>query len=1209
MTKFQKAGHQCPERFPVKLLRQSTFFSTHNPERMKNTGPHSPWLGFVLGFALLSEVHGWSQPTNDLFANRLPLEGTNLTVQGNNYGASIEPGEKGGNAGSQLWYSVWYSWTAPTNGVVYFTGAAGFCLSIGTYRGTSVSTLVAASGTPSGGVPVSAGDTIELQIASIYYPYWGGCGGSGSFTLSVRMEVPTPISPNDAFADRIEIVGPEYQFQGSLFGATNEPGEPLASSSARQTLWWKFHAPADGRLSVIVNSGDFAPVLAFYAGTNLASLAAVTPFSTSPYAYQVQGGRDYAFQLSSASAPLGGFTLYASFDPATTDFFATSFHLEGTNIVISDDNCLATSEPGEPKPDAGSAGKTLWYSWAAPFSGRVSVTSHSSFINRSIAVYTGDTLETLRLVAVGRDGMYFRVEEGTVYHWQLDGADGGCAAFSVNITATPFLPATNDLFALATVLKGTGVEGGGAFVGATVEPGEPRHLGATPCRSLWWHWQVAVNGSATLRFAGGLATNVVFAIYVGDTVESLALVAKGTNSVGWNAVMGTTYRIAAVVPEETPGDVGFLAGVQVGPTVPVSGNLLCEGSFEGTNLRFSCWRVYGSFGGYVNEPGGADGSTWVTLLGFSWLLTPESFVNVTNFLDKLILHADPVLDLIWSKLDPADVEYILSDTPDRDMALIYGLDTVLCSSALWDPVRFAGVTLSPATTNLLAQNPHGDDLLQLNRRLLKDAFPNDLVWEGPNRLVQDFPTVPGRYYQVRFAFKSVYARFRVLWDELELGVAEIPAGDGDYWHWATFTATATRTNSQLTIADIGGNASLDAVSVVWPNEPPALVQPPQAVSVLAGGNASFLAGVSGSPPLRYQWFFKDSALADRNGASLLIENVSTNDAGDYHVVVTNFFGAVTSAPVVLVVEQPSSLTLVLQPYGDTVAAGGYFAFSVVAIGTPPLCFQWYSNGVELAGATNRQLVFDPVQFADAGIYAVKVWNHTETVWSLPARLTVGESAAGGGALRFSNKPILTNVLAVAPIFDVDGVTRLSGAAYVAQLYAGNSMTSLRAVGAPSPFLGGFSAGFFRASLVTLPTVPPGSNAFVQVRVWESAKGASYEEARALGSRFGRSEVLFVRTSMPPAFPSELAGLSSFALQAGLPEFNVGRVSLSERREDGTVVWSLQGQAGFRYVVEKAAGDFVWRPLTVLTNLTGAVTFIDPDPPLGDVRFYRARILD
>ena len=100
--------------------------------------------------------------------------------------------------------------------------------------------------------------------------------------------------------------------------------------------------------------------------------------------------------------------------------------------------------------------------------------------------------------------------------------------------------------------------------------------------------------------------------------------------------------------------------------------------------------------------------------------------------------------------------------------------------------------------------------------------------------------------------------------------------------------------------------------------------------------------------------------------------------------------------------------------------------------------------------------------------------------------------------------------------------------------------------------------------------------------------------------------------MPPQTPPvTLVGLQSFSLQVGLPRFSAGVITLVERQPPNTIVWSLQGETGFRYVVEKSnrSEDSVWRPYTVVTNVTGTVTFTDTASSGSGAVLYRARILD
>ncbi|MCX6925922.1 MAG: immunoglobulin domain-containing protein, partial [Verrucomicrobia bacterium] len=87
-----------------------------------------------------------------------------------------------------------------------------------------------------------------------------------------------------------------------------------------------------------------------------------------------------------------------------------------------------------------------------------------------------------------------------------------------------------------------------------------------------------------------------------------------------------------------------------------------------------------------------------------------------------------------------------------------------------------------------------------------------------------------------------------------------------------------------------------------------------------------------------------------------------------------------------VVDTPPTITF--QPANQTVFAGDYVTFDVLAAGTQPFSYQWSLNGNSLPGATNRSLVINEVQPAQAGTYTVLVTNLAGSTLSSNAVLTV-----------------------------------------------------------------------------------------------------------------------------------------------------------------------------------------------------------------------------
>jgi hypothetical protein len=153
-----------------------------------------------------------------------------------------------------------------------------------------------------------------------------------------------------------------------------------------------------------------------------------------------------------------------------------------------------------------------------------------------------------------------------------------------------------------------------------------------------------------------------------------------------------------------------------------------------------------------------------------------------------------------------------------------------------------------------------------------------------------------------------------------------------------------------------------------------------------------------------------------------------------------------------------------------------------------------------------------------------------------ACLALSVGAFAQGTVLFSNTQSALGVAGGAPVFDVDGTTRLAGAEYLAQLFAGPDANSLQPWGVDaSPFRTGAGAGFWNPgadATRVIGTVAPGAEATIVVRAWEAAGGTSFDAAVAAGAKWGESAAFTVATGgvgAPPTLPSPLVGLTSFSL--------------------------------------------------------------------------------
>ena len=127
--------------------------------------------------------------------------------------------------------------------------------------------------------------------------------------------------------------------------------------------------------------------------------------------------------------------------------------------------------------------------------------------------------------------------------------------------------------------------------------------------------------------------------------------------------------------------------------------------------------------------------------------------------------------------------------------------------------------------------------------------------------------------------------------------------------------------------------------------PPAIVTQPQSQAVAAGSNAALSVTATGTAPLAYQWYFDGAPLAGQTNAAWLLSAAAFTDAGSYTVMVTNLYGSVTSAPAVLNVGIPPTITT--QPVSQTNPVNGTASFLVGVSGTGPLTYQWQFDGVDL----------------------------------------------------------------------------------------------------------------------------------------------------------------------------------------------------------------------------------------------------------------------
>jgi len=135
---------------------------------------------------------------------------------------------------------------------------------------------------------------------------------------------------------------------------------------------------------------------------------------------------------------------------------------------------------------------------------------------------------------------------------------------------------------------------------------------------------------------------------------------------------------------------------------------------------------------------------------------------------------------------------------------------------------------------------------------------------------------------------------------------------------------------------------------------------------------------------------------DAQGQVLTLNNVQLSDSATYSVIVFNSAGSIESTPARLTVLAPVSISGHPQPLklrGSTNTADYGFTtnnatFSVAAVGTGTLRYQWRYNGANIAGANGQNYTVNSVGLAQEGLYDVVVDDDISTTTSTAARLTV-----------------------------------------------------------------------------------------------------------------------------------------------------------------------------------------------------------------------------
>jgi hypothetical protein len=208
--------------------------------------------------------------------------------------------------------------------------------------------------------------------------------------------------------------------------------------------------------------------------------------------------------------------------------------------------------------------------------------------------------------------------------------------------------------------------------------------------------------------------------------------------------------------------------------------------------------------------------------------------------------------------------------------------------------------------------------------------------------------------------------------------------------FSSATGTTAKTSYRTRISRDGSLLMVNVGNAIkylrWASAPPQISSQPANTSGAMGSNATFTVQAIGTPPFSYQWYFNSAIVTGATNSALTLTNLQPTQGGGYYVIVSNPGGSVTSSIATLTLTGPPAI--ISQPQGASVSAGSNVTFTVGAVGTATLNYEWRLYGTNIGAPNSSTLALANVQNANAGDYTVVVANSLGSATSAVATLTV-----------------------------------------------------------------------------------------------------------------------------------------------------------------------------------------------------------------------------
>lgn len=226
----------------------------------------------------------FAAPANDNFADATPISGLLGSSATNNTASATAEIDEPAHAGFAPSHSVWWKYTAPTNGILVVDTLQSdieFDTILGVYTGTALSNLAEIASNDDDDNEGNRSKVIfEVILNETYWIAVDGYDDDSVGDAVLNWELLQGEAPaNDTFADAAPISG--YSGTSAVIdttSATAEITEPAhAGQGAYHSVWWKYTAPTNGivELDTLQSNQGFDTLLGIYTGSSLGSLIEV----------------------------------------------------------------------------------------------------------------------------------------------------------------------------------------------------------------------------------------------------------------------------------------------------------------------------------------------------------------------------------------------------------------------------------------------------------------------------------------------------------------------------------------------------------------------------------------------------------------------------------------------------------------------------------------------------------------------------------------------------------------------------------------------------------------------------------------------------------------------------------------------------------------------------------------------------------------------